>query len=208
MGRIKNPVKLQELIQNFDIKNFVETGSGNGTSMNDVFQLNLVEKLYGIELAIPLYEDLKNKFNGIHFYNGYSKDELPNVLNDLNPNPTLYWLDAHFPFSEYQFNNPYDSEPDVTKRIPLEIELRIIKESRDVSKDIFIMDDLRIYVDRPYTAGNWDMRNTAGYEGYDFVEEILGDTHVIIEHHGDEGYLLAYPILYSEEEIKSTIRFL
>lgn len=205
MGRIKNPVRLQELIQNFDIKNFVETGSGNGTSMNDVFELNLIQNLYGIELAVPLYEDLKNRFSEISFYNGYSKDELPNLLGDLNSDPTLYWLDAHFPFSEYQFTNPYDSEPDITKRIPLEIELRIIKESRDISKDIFIMDDLRIYVDREYTAGNWDMRKTAGYEGYDFVEEIIGDTHVIIEHHRDEGYLLAYPILYSEEQIKSTI---
>lgn len=205
MGRVSNPVNLEKLIQVFDIKNFVETGTGDGTSMMEVYNLNLVENLYGIELDNGLFEKLKSKFLSVNFYNGYSKDELVNVAHDLDENPTLFWLDAHFPNSDY-FGVPYDSEPDKTKRIPLEIELTILKESRDISKDVFIMDDLRIYVDREYADGSWNLRPVAGDDGYDFVENTIGDTHLLVEHYGDQGYLLAYPLSFSEDDIKTTIK--
>lgn len=205
MGKVSNPVNLEKLIQVFDIKNFVETGTGDGTSMMEVYNLNLVENLYGIELDNGLFEKLKSKFLSVNFYNGYSKDELVNVAHDLDENPTLFWLDAHFPNSDY-FGVPYDSEPDKTKRIPLEIELTILKESRDISKDVFIMDDLRIYVDREYADGSWNLRPVAGDDGYDFVENTIGDTHLLVEHYGDQGYLLAYPLSFSEDDIKTTIK--
>ena len=205
MGRVCNPVKLDKVIEIFNIKNFVETGSGDGTSMRDLYNLNLVENLYGIELDENLYKNLVNSFPSVKFYNGYSKDKMNDLLCDINENPTLFWLDAHFPNSDY-FGIPYDSEPDKSKRIPLEIELRILKESRDLSKDVFIMDDLRIYVDRPYMDGSWNLRSVAGDSGYDFVEELIGDTHLLVEHYGDQGYLLAYPLSFSEEVIGTTIR--
>lgn len=205
MGRVSNPVNLEKLIEVFKIKNFVETGTGDGTSMKEVYNLNLVNQLYGIELDVSMYEKLKVKFPEVNFYNGYSKDELLNVLHDIDDEPTLFWLDAHFPNSDY-YGAAWDSEPDEEKRIPVEVELKILKNNRNLENDIFIIDDLRIYVDRPYQDGSWDLRNVAGGNGYDFVEDIIGDTHILIEHYGDQGYLLAYPISYSEEKIKSTIR--
>lgn len=44
-------------------------------------------------------------------------------------------------------------------------------------------------------------RKLYGADGYDFVEEIIGDTHVLIEHLADQGYLLAFPIGTTEEQI-------
>ena len=49
---------------------------------------------------------------------------LSRVLNNIDDSPTLFWLDAHFPGSDYQ-GLAYDSEKDDEKRIPLEVELKI-----------------------------------------------------------------------------------
>ena len=49
-------------------------------------------------------------------------------------------------------------------------------------------------------------RKTIGLDGYDFVEDLIGETHTINEHLGDEGYLLAFPIRYTKEEIISIIK--
>jgi hypothetical protein len=88
----------------------------------------------------------------------------------------------------------------------MEEELRIISKNRDISNDIIFMDDLRIYVDRDFTMRNWEDRKTIGSDGYDFVEDLIGETHTINEHLGDEGYLLAFPIRYTKEEVISIIK--
>ena len=75
-----------------------------------------------------------------------------------------------------------------------------------ISKDIIFMDDLRIYVDRGYEAGNWNQRKMYGGDGYEFVEELIGDTHVLVEHHGDQGYLLAFPVDTDQEKIMEIVK--
>jgi hypothetical protein len=42
--------------------------------------------------------------------------------------------------------------------------------------------------------------------GDDFVEEIIGDTHTLVEHHGDQGYLLAFPVTFTEDQIREVIK--
>ena len=54
-------------------------------------------------------------------------------------------------------------------------------------------------------AGNWDQRRLYGGDGYDFVEDIIGETHILVEHHDDQGYLLCFPISKSEDEIREVI---
>lgn len=206
MGMIQNPTRLKEMCEKFKIKNYVETGVGPGRSMKYVLELGCIEKAFGIELDSRLYETYSDLFSNqpVQIFHGYSHEQMPKLLKKLNKKSTLFWLDAHFPGADY-FNEGYGNEPDIVKRLPMEEELRCITQNRDISNDIIFMDDLRIYVDRDFQQGNWADRKTIGADGYDFVEELIGNTHTINEHLGDEGYLLAFPIKYSQEEIMSII---
>jgi hypothetical protein len=206
MGKVQNPVSLKEMCEKFNIKNYVETGVGTGNSMNYVLQIECIENAFGIELDDRLCKTYKDLFKDkpVKIFKGYSHLQMPKLLKKLDENPTLFWLDAHFPGGDY-FGEGYGNEADPVKRIPMEEELRIISQNRDISNDIIFMDDLRIYVDREFAQGSWSERKELGCDGYDFVEELIGETHIINEHLADEGYLLAFPVKYSVDDIKSII---
>ena len=208
MGQINHPMKLKETLESLGIKNFVETGTGDGSSMNKVIDTKVLDKHYGIELDEELFRKLmqKNEENEkVVLFNGYIEDCIDAGLEELSDDPTLFWLDAHFPGADYGPAG-YGDEEDINKRLPMEAELKIMKEKRDLSKDVIFMDDLRIYVDRDFEAGNWPERSKFGANGYDFVEELIGDTHILVEHLADQGYLLAFPIDTEEESIRELVR--
>jgi hypothetical protein len=95
--------------------------------------LNLFENLYGIDLDEDLYNRAVSMFkSSVKMYNGYSKDEMLKIVGELSDRPTLFWLDAHFPGADYK-GVKYDEEKDDSKRIPLEAELKIISENRDIT---------------------------------------------------------------------------
>lgn len=203
MGRISHPVNLEKLIKVLNLKNFVESGTGDCSSMKIAADLNLFENLYGIDLDEDLYNRAVSMFkSSVKMYNGYSKDEMLKIVGELSDRPTLFWLDAHFPGADYK-GVKYDAEKDDSKRIPLEAELKIISENRDITNDVFIIDDLRIYADLP--GGSWEFRSTAGAENHDFIETLIGKTHLLVEHHQDQGYMLGFPLSVSEEIVRSTI---
>ena len=203
MGRINHPINLEKLVKVLNLKNFVESGTGDCSSMKIAADLNLFENLYGIDLDEDLYNRAVSMFkSSVKMYNGYSKDEMLKIVGELSDRPTLFWLDAHFPGADYK-GAKYDAEKDDSKRIPLEAELKIISENRDITNDVFIIDDLRIYADLP--GGSWEFRSTAGAENHDFIETLIGKTHLLVEHHRDQGYMLGFPLSVSEEIVRSTI---
>ncbi len=95
------------------------------------------------------------------------------------------WLDAHFPGADFG-KSAYNSIADKNLRIPLESEMRKICQLRDVTKDIFIIDDLRIYEDGPFQNGNWSERLKIGGSGIGFVYDLLDKTHHILSDYGDK----------------------
>ena len=200
MGCIYQAIKLKEVVETFNIKNFVETGTGMGDSLSSIIELNVEDmNIYTIEVIDEIYNILIEKFGNIKnvdLIKGYTHVEMPKILQKLSSSPTLFWNDAHFPGADYRINGAtYSSEPDRVKRIPLETELRIIKESgRDISKDVFVLDDLRIYKDGPYQNGSWDMREVLGDNNIDFVYNLFKETHIIIESYLSEGYIILFPI--------------
>ena len=207
MGQINHPVKLKQMLQEFQISNFVESGTGDGSSMDKVLLTEVVDNSYGVELDDELYSNLEKKYKGldyVHLYKGYTEDRFDEVLSKLDGSPTLWWLDAHFP-GAYYGDAGYGAEEDIDKRLPMEKELKIMVQNRDLSNDIIFMDDLRVYVDRDFVAGSWPQRKLYGADGYDFVEQLIGDTHILIEHHGDQGYLLAFPVDTPEDKIRGVI---
>lgn len=200
MGTIYDAIKLKEVIKTFNIKNFVETGTGSGDSITSVIDLNIEDiNIYSIEVIDEIHNFAVDKFKmfkNVNLVKGYSHIEISKILEKLSPLPTLFWNDAHFPGADYGINGAtYNSEPDAVKRIPLETELRIIKNSsRDISKDVFILDDLRVYKDGPFQGGNWDMRETCGDNNIDFVYDLFKDSHIIIESYRSQGYLILFPM--------------
>jgi hypothetical protein len=101
-------------------------------------------------------------------------------------------LDAHFPGADFHFET-YDSTKDYDTRLPLKKELETIKINRSNNKDVFIIDDLRVYEDNNYTDGNWSLRKEVGGDGIDFVYELFGQSHNIEKDLRYQGYLILTP---------------
>lgn len=200
MGQIYQGVNINNIIKEFKIKNFIETGTGIGDSLS--FMIKFEElNLYSIELMDELYEELIKKFkdeNNIKLIKGFSTKELKKLLNIISTDPTVFWLDAHFPGADFAIRNlGYDSQIDNSIRLPLEHELTVIsKSNRNIKNDIIVIDDLRIYKDGPYEGGVWGERATLGGTNITFVKELFINTHNIYESYKQQGYIILIPKWY------------
>ena len=126
MGLVSHPVRLDTLVENYNLKNFVETGTGDGSSMDIVTQSGLFDNLYGVELDEDWCEKAVKRFPNAKMYQGYTKDEMYKVLDDLDDKPTLFWLDAH------ENNSPYKMEIEAILKHP--------KKNHTI-----IVDDIEVY---------------------------------------------------------------
>lgn len=192
MGHIDR-FNLQNIIKEYDISYFLETGTGYGVSLEHSIKFNF-KKIYTIEIIEQFFKEVQNKFsdNRIQFINNNSKDGLNNILNQIESGNILFWLDAHFPGADFGLSS-YDSTKEDHLRIPLESELRMIKEIRDTKNDYFIIDDLRIYEDGPFQGGNWEDRNRLGGDNIHFIHELFEETHSIHKDYRDQGYIILIP---------------
>ena len=94
MGIVSNPVKLNELCNKFNIKNYAETGVGRGDSLRKMFSLGCIERFYGIEVDERLYNSYAQMFSNypVDFFYGYSHEVMSDLVKKLNDSPTLFWL--------------------------------------------------------------------------------------------------------------------
>jgi hypothetical protein len=79
----------------------------------------------------------------------------------------------------------------------LKQELTIIRELRPAGLDVILIDDLRIYEDGPFAAGNLPPSHPAfPRQGRDLgvVAALFGTSHTISRHYDDEGYLILLPM--------------
>ena len=76
MGLVSHPVRLDTLVEKYNLKNFVETGTGDGSSMDIVTQSGLFDNLYGVELDEDWCEKAVKRFPNVKMYQGYTKDEM------------------------------------------------------------------------------------------------------------------------------------
>jgi len=192
MGTIKT-FNLQQYANTYSVNIFVETGAGPASSLAYAADSKLFKELYSVELDKltfdkfkPVYEQLENTT----VINDTSQNFLKLILPSLENEKILYFLDAHFPGSEWGI---YDGEKNPNIRIPLDIEIREIISLKDISKDVFIIDDLRIYIDGPFEGGNWSERRTLGGDGIDFIYESLDNTHNIELNYKEQGYIICTP---------------
>ena len=186
MGKLHLAINCAETISRYRIKNYVETGLHHGDSINEVLKFKL-NAYHGIELDKNKCTMCIERFGEkINVYEGYSEDKLPEVLGNLTLEPTLFWLDAHFP------NDDSYSDINFELKLPLETELNIIFNNRNIKNDVFVIDDLRIYTDE--ITNVWKDRKTNGANNFKFINTIFDETHDIKIVDKNEGYLVCTPI--------------
>jgi hypothetical protein len=200
MGQIYQGINVEKIIKEFNIKNFIETGTGIGDSLDFMSKFKDIN-LYSVELMDELYDVLIEKFkahNNITLIKGFSTAEVKKLLNIISSEPTIFWLDAHFPGADFNIRGlSYDSKIENSIRLPLEDELRAIANgTRDVKNDVIVIDDLRIYKDGPYEGGVWHERDTLGCSNIDFVKELFCETHTAYESYCQQGYITLIPKWY------------
>jgi len=181
---------IDKIKEKYDLNIFLETGTYMGGSLTHIKKFGFL-KILSVELIKEIYDKCKIKFindENIFLYNGNSFDKIKEMLDQVKTTDNiLFWLDAHLP-SHYSVD-----EYDIDLEIPLEKELKNIISNRDISKDYFIIDDLRIYEDGSYAAGNWLDRKLYNTDGIQFIYDLFSKTHNIKKDYRNEGYIICEP---------------
>jgi hypothetical protein len=193
MGNLKH-FDLKHYIDFYGIRGFIETGTGAGASLEYAKKYDF-ELIYSIEIIDSLYQAAVKKFvddSRITILKGSSREQLDNILPKLSTiDSILFWLDAHYPGADYGLKSYHD--PSITEdiRLPLETELKLIKSIRPTHRDVFLIDDLRIYLPGNYSAGSlpWEPKGNI-----DFISELFV-THTIRLDYAAEGYIILCPKL-------------
>ena len=188
---------LQEWIKAHDLKYLIETGTGLGDSID--FAKDHFVKAYSIEIIQEIYYKAQTRLESatnVFLICNNSKAGLRAILKDSKiEHPILFFLDAHFPGADFGLAE-YDSQYGKDIRTPLEVELNVIFAKRGdlVKKDVFIIDDLRIYEDGPFGDGNWPHREKIGCNGIDFIYDLFAETHYIEKDYRFQGFIILRPI--------------
>jgi hypothetical protein len=206
MGQLNQAIKIKNVLKFYDIKNFVETGTGIGEVVRSVCEIDRNINIHTIEIIEEIYD--KNKISlsyldNVNWHLGQSSDVLPDIVPSLQGS-TLFWMDAHFPGADFGLAE-YGDEKNIDKRLPLKSELEIIVKNKDVSNDVFIIDDLRIYEDGPFEAGVWKDRSKYGGDGIEFIEELFEETHYVVKSYNQQGYIMLFPVNKDIEEEASNL---
>jgi len=198
MGHI-NETNVKEYFEKYSLVNYIETGTGMGDCLEYIVSNFQFDTYSTIEInqticnsAIFRLQSRGVNLSKVQFINSKSKPALEKILPNINGN-TLFFLDAHFPGADFHLASYFD-EKDENTRIPLKKELEtIVRLKKGFEKDVFVIDDLRIYEDGPFEGGNWELRQALGSEGIDFIYELLSNTHDITKNYKSQGYIIALP---------------
>ena len=195
MGQLNEAIQVKNVLDFYNIDNFVETGTGAAEVVRSISNIKSDLNIHTIEIIEEIFN--KNKISNSYLTNvnwhlGQSSEVMPEILPQLEGN-TLFWLDAHFPGADFGLAS-YGDEEDLDKRLPLRSELEIIVKGRDVSNDVFVIDDLRVYEDGPFETGNWADRNLYGGDGIAFIEDLFEDTHFVVRSYNKQGFVILLPV--------------
>jgi hypothetical protein len=181
-----------DYINKYNLINYVETGTGSGECLSHALTFNF-NKLCSVEIYPQIFKEVSEKFKDTkaEIFLGNSYEVLPKIIENLEGN-TLFFLDAHFPGADFHYES-YNSTKDYNTRLPLEKEVESICKSKDISKDVFIIDDLRVYEDNDYSDGNWPLRKEAGGDGIVFIYNSFSETHNIERDLRFQGFLIITP---------------
>lgn len=204
-----NKDRIQGWIDKYDLKTFVETGLENGRSLSWLMKLEKIEKFISIDidyrcleraerLGLEQYDtdEYMALNDSVTLLHGSSVDMLPTAMDAAEGN-ILWWLDAHVPKVGGQWLNQdlaasQEDIRDMSVAFPLEEELEVLKASRDISKDVILVDDMRVY-DQDSWHRIFTERGYGDTGSSDFVSFALEATHIVTTERADSHYLIALP---------------
>lgn len=185
---------LNTFINEYNTKVFVETGTylGEGLSYAQTFSF---EKLYSVEIVPSQAFKLKKQFNNdsrIKIFAGNSFDFLNSILPKIDAN-ILFWLDAHISGAGLKENCVFDVPKELM--LPLETELKIIKNLRSEYADVILIDDLRLYEIGKFEYGTLEDVGISYYQqdNATFIYELFSDTHDIRKIYDESGFVVLTP---------------
>ena len=199
MGYYFQTINTEDYIQKFSLKNYVETGTGEGATLTHSLNSSF-EKAYSVEINSTIYAQAQQKFKPriatgeCSLWFGNSFEKLPEMLREVEGN-SLFFLDAHFPGADFHLA-AYEDEKDYDTRLPLEKEIEVILSSRDITNDVFVIDDLIIFEPEggPYDHGLLNLpRDICPQNGIKFLEKAFGETHDITKSYVSQGFLIITP---------------
>ena len=163
---------LVELAHIVDARIFVETGTYKGkTTRWAAQQFDIV---HTVEKAAPFfdrYHEELEQLGNVHTYFGDSRDVLSAIVDELEDDSAVFWLDGHWSGG---LTAGSDDE------CPLLDELDIIKHRRN---DIIMIDDARLFLAAPpegFDPNQWpsifDIAKVMGDNISDYAIEIFHDT--------------------------------
>ena len=198
MGTLRT-FNLAPMMEAFGCRYLFETGTsaGDGVHYASFFQFT---EIWSVEIVKELADRARQRFAGdnrVHILNTASEDALLRVLPNIPPSrPVIFWLDAHFPGADDGLSG-YKDEQDDDRRLPLQRELDVIAALRPTSRDVILIDDLRIYEDGEWEQGalpDWAQTLAPDRRNIDFIENgRWGLTHRLERSTRHTGYLLLTP---------------
>jgi hypothetical protein len=177
---------LRHLITDYGCRILVETGTGAGKGVDEAAELDFLQ-IFSIEpqhksaLQVALRHAANHKVTIVHAKIAPGLNEVLDEMADGES--AIFWMDAHHPGA--------DGRP------PLESQLRLICGRRDVSRDIFLIDDLRLYENGIYDEGPCleQSRPSREFRDLGYIDALFGKTHEIQRSLRRTGYLCVYPLL-------------
>ncbi len=186
MGKLSD-YNLDRLIGDFGCRVLVETGTGRGEALafaakSGFSQIFSIESDHKAALAAALAHVRDHRITVI---NAKITRGLGEALAEMDPAlPALFWLNA-----------PALRKDAPPGRLGLEADLRFLAGARDLSRDIFLLNDVRLYMDGPFEAGPAEAGSLppAALRSLDFFDEILEASHTITVLPQNTGLLSAFP---------------
>jgi len=196
MGELKH-FDLKNLRNFYNINTLIETGTGIGSGLNYAFELDIFETLYSCEIHEEVYKKIQIQHDKCKIYNLDSISFFNSIINDIQNKNCLFWLDAHFPGADFGFGK-YSDSIDENIKFPLESEIKWLFCNKDMSNDILILDDWRVYERLNYQDLSVYDKNQYDFGvdlpiGGENIKQIIQNTHDIYVDLLDQGYLICTP---------------
>ena len=205
MGLLKQH-KLTDYINKYNLKYYFETGTGKAEWLEYALRYPF-EEYWTVDIDEDLIEESFNKFKNmsknINLLIGKSIDILDEYIPQIpKESPTLFYLDAHFPGADFQKCTYEESIREHKKdAFPLEEEVDVILEKRDISKDVFIIDDLVLYEEGDFEClkvgcvweYGWLQEELDVKTDSKFLYEKFEKTHDFKKDLRSQGYLIITP---------------
>ena len=192
---------LAELVREFSLNTFVETGTGWGQGVRDALEVPTLRHVHSIEVDEETYlrnvQEFKREIRRgrVTLWLGDSRKVLSTVAHSINPMAGVVWyLDAHFAGSGRAVPVPMlPLAVPATDAVPLVDEVKAIWSVRDMARDVVIIDDRVLWEADDYEAGD-DPSFRAQLQRNDvlMVEQLLPHHHVA-RLKADMGYAVFHP---------------